>query len=388
MARGEYPKGLSFNDARTLGEIYAILKTPADVQAAEGFPQSYYGKHLILIGGGKANRLSYEFQECLKDQLAFWLEDGLILDRRSRAVLTPTYSEGKEKTVQHISRDYGVITYAMNPFWTKGESKKVLHLGGIKGYGTLAAAYALTEERLVQKINTILETTVPLESDVDHTLQILVRIDILPGEPLVTQVTLERIDIQATGVVWQAPTYAPQDAPFLCEITLERAEKIKHLLLAGKFIPLENHDAEKLVLLLARRRKEDDIRRLPGWVDIDDLTTALWGEVTEKPEPICSISGLREREKLSTRLREFLWRQYQIAVSLKEIQENILDPILGEVTVPEVIKRHNRLRTRVGLLNKEVQRILAHPHFRLIESGHWGTKSYRLSIDPEHIILR
>ncbi len=387
MARGEYPKGLSFNDARTLGEIYAILKTPADVQASEGFPQSYYGKNLILIGGGKANHLSYEFQECLRDSLSFWLEDGGILDRRYQAILTPRYAEGKEKTIHHLIRDYGIITYTSNPFGRKGEKKKVLHFGGVKGYGTLAAAYALTEPRLVQQLNTLLTEAFALQSPIDETLQILVQINIVPGEPLASQVSLESMDIRTRNLEWRAQTYTPPAAPFLCEIDLDRAGRIKQFLLAGKLIPLENSDAERLVLLLAQKRKEEDTRRLPGWMDIDDLATALWGEMVEKREPENALV-LREREKIVTSIREYIGRQYHLNLSVKEIQEQILDPILGEVAVPEIIKRHNRLRTRVGLLNKEVQKILNKPGFRLIESGHWGTKSYRLSIDPEHIILR
>ncbi|RMF87427.1 MAG: hypothetical protein D6736_12815 [Nitrospinota bacterium] len=387
MARGEYPKGLSFNDARTLGEVYALLKTPADVQAAEGFPQRYYGKHLILIGGGKANRLSYEFQECLRDRLSFWLEDGCILDRRQGTVLTPTYIEGKEKTIQHLTSDYGLITYATNPFLLREEGRKVLHLGGIKGYGTLAAAYALTDPSLAREIDSFLEERLPSQQVLEGALQVLVRIEMRSGESLARQVTLQSIDIPEQEIRWQAPTYRPRPPSMLCEIELENREKIRQITLDGKPLLLENSDAERLVLLLARRRKEADRQRLPGWMDIDELAVALWGAVEDKPEQARSLDA-RERDRVALRLQEVLQRRYHIPLSAREIREDILDPILGEVTVPEVIKRRNRLRTRVGLLNKEVQRLLSSPAFRLIESGHWGTRSYRFNIEPDLIIFR
>jgi hypothetical protein len=80
---------------------------------------------------------------------------------------------GKKKTIDHVTVDYGVITYTRNPF---SESTKILQLSGIKGLRTLATAVVVSQEKYIRRLEELLNHNGELDSvDLEHsTMEILV----------------------------------------------------------------------------------------------------------------------------------------------------------------------------------------------------------------------
>jgi hypothetical protein len=285
---GDYKSGISFSDAHAAAEIYARVRIldNVDVQSPETLGNRL-ATNLILIAGKKANRIAEDFQSAMDGCMTFHLDDGFIYDKGDRVLVTAQFSKGTKKTIDAVTVDYGLIRYTDNPF---GESTKVLQLAGIKGYGTLAAALALTRQRHIQRIETLLKEKT---SDAEilylsnKAVEILVKVGVRNGEIQHDSLTIEKIVVHDRASTWKwASEEYGQTAPInphrlyteVIERPTSRTSVLKLRIDDQPFKFTKSPDRMKMIHILARQAKEDYLRQSEneGWLSALELAQRLW----------------------------------------------------------------------------------------------------------------
>lgn len=126
-------------------------------------PNSDWEHNLLVIGSEVANQMAaFMRRNGLSNVMNFSLKirKNCLVDtlREERTnCLIPKFEGQGEPDVHSTEVDYALITRARNPF---AQGKKIVILAGIKGYGTIAAALAFSEENywreIDQKVNMVL----------------------------------------------------------------------------------------------------------------------------------------------------------------------------------------------------------------------------------------
>jgi hypothetical protein len=183
----KYNWGVSTRDviALFLAVRPILLRNPerdVDIRSWEDFSQSDREHNLLVIGSEVANQMA-EFmrgEHALVIDFSFKIRKNCLIDtlQRERNCLVPVF-EG-EPSVHNTKVDYALITRTRNPF---APGKKIVILAGIKGYGTIAAALAFSEQRywseIDQRVDTVLGELQLREDEARNALiEIIIRADI------------------------------------------------------------------------------------------------------------------------------------------------------------------------------------------------------------------
>ena len=390
---GEYKDGISYCDACAMGKIYARLQhlTDLDVRMPEQVG-SEIKKNLILISGPKTNPLT---KELYASQAMAWklkLDDGVIYDKEQQMVVTPQYLPGKTRRLEDLTTDYGVIVYMDNPF---GSHSKVLHLAGIRGCGTVAAALAITEEKFLHRIEECLADQLNpgrYPKSKPHAVEILVKVNAREGKVDPVTLSLEMLTCKSRrkSWSWKSTTYQQLQhvPPHKFSITLNGKDEQELSLAAVTIDDLElkcvrSPDRRRLLYVLAKQSREEYLARSEsaGWVMGSDLAKELWNINTE--------SGASE---LSPGLRRLVsdsiitWARHLSKKRLLTLDEKItLD---HHYVNSEILIFEHDLKKRVTDLvygiNHDAKTTFG-KDFHLIETQHG--RGYRLNIHPALISI-
>jgi len=283
---GQYKSGISYSDALAAGELYAGLRKrgPLDVRTPELLGDDTR-ENLILIGGRKANPIERNFQRLEHSKLSFDLRDGVIYDKQKHIVLVPQYAAGQERTLANLAADYGLISYTDNPF---GKSTKILHLAGIRGFGTLAAAIALVDPRPVRTIEKILTRLIRRHASQPKnlTVEILVRVSVSRGRARRDSLAIEKIKVSngRTSRAWESEAYgqlkpvSPHGLYIDVVRSTSKAPIIRARIDNEEITFTKSSDRMKTIYLLAKQAKEDYLDRSgnQGWMSAVQLAESLW----------------------------------------------------------------------------------------------------------------
>jgi len=184
----KYNGGLSPRDALALTRIAASLSSyqparPIEARSFLSFQPEDWDNHLVLIGGLLSNQVTRAMTESSLRRLqgSFILErEGLIDTQRppGRNCLSPTYVPGLETNVAGAEVDYGYICIQPSPM---NLSKKLYLIAGIKGWGGLAAATAVSSAEYYEPLDAILAQHFDLLPDPDNScslIEIIVRTEV------------------------------------------------------------------------------------------------------------------------------------------------------------------------------------------------------------------
>lgn len=120
---------------------------------------------LVLIGGPDGNSVTATMLGKLDQAVSYGFakdlgpEPGAVYDKRSSREITPEYDDSGDPT-----NDYGLIIRSANPL--APEKAEIVILAGCSGYGTVAAAEKLSDQKFLQKLKrfrhfeVLVETTV------------------------------------------------------------------------------------------------------------------------------------------------------------------------------------------------------------------------------------
>jgi len=385
---GEYKSGISYSDALAMGEVYANLRKVKDlnVRTPEHLGDDIY-KNLVLIGGKKANPIAKAYQAVRETNVIFYLDDGVIYDKENQVILTPTYIEAETRTVQNVTVDYGLITYTENPF---GKRTKLLHLAGIKGWGTLAAAIAATEEAYTCKIQKFIKERVTDLAKVS--IEVLVKVCASNGKVKRETVSIEKIKLRVGNYVWKSESEAygqlSKVSPHRLYIAVSSSEgsswpsTIKVGLDGQEVKFAKSPDRLKTLYILAEQARHDYLKlsESAGWVRSLDLAERLWGikrssRFTEIPDEL--------KREISGAI--MTWARHLERRGKLKLDQDKLDHayINSEILVLDSdIKK--KIADLVYLLNHEERHKLS-PGFHLIESR--PGVGYRLNIHPALVFI-
>jgi hypothetical protein len=161
-------------------------KRDIDIRSWEYFSsRSDWMHNLLVISSEVANQMA-EFMRgehlSLVTDFSFKIRKNCLIDtlREEKSnCLIPVF-EG-EPRVHNTKVDYALITRACNPF---APDKKIVILAGIKGYGTIAAALAFSEQQYWNEIDQRVDTVLGrLQLDEDEVQNALVEIIVRAETP-------------------------------------------------------------------------------------------------------------------------------------------------------------------------------------------------------------
>jgi hypothetical protein len=388
----QYKSGISYSDALASGEIYASLHGVGhvDTRIPEFLGQDVC-ENLILIGGKKANPIARDFQALKHTGLIFDLDDGVIYDKQKQVVLTPEYASGQERTVANLVADYGLIVYTDNPL---GKSTKIVHLAGIKGGGTLAAAIAAVDPRLVHQIEKSLRQ---LLGDGDSaqlknlTVEILIKVSAANGRVRRDSIEIEKISVSngRSCRTWESEKYSQLKAVVPHRLLIHAMRtSCKPISVRARIDDQEikfakSTDRLNAIYFLARQAREDYLNESgnEGWLSAFELAQKLW-QITHKNGAIeISEEMKRHLSEAIKRWATHLQRRGKLTFS-----DNIeLDSryVNSEILVLDSdIKK--KIVDLVHMINHE-QKNKYGPGFQLIESK--CGLGYRINIHPALIFI-
>ena len=287
-AHRDSKSGISYNDACAMGEICANLQKlkKLDVRTPELLGNDI-SKNLIILGGKKANRIAKEFQSSKKN-LTFDLEDGVIYDKETSVAVTTRYLQGEKRTIDNVATDYGLIVYTNNPF---GQSTKVLHVAGIRGCGTLAAAIAVSDGTYIHKIEKLIKRHLinrGLRSQLENTtIEILVEVSASNGKVMRDSLSIEKVKVSDGRADWK---WESEEYLRLKKVTPHKLciDVIDNGSPESSVIKARINDREirfakspgrlKVLHILAEQAKEDYLNQSAneGWVNALELGERLW----------------------------------------------------------------------------------------------------------------
>ena len=390
---GDYKSGISYSDARAMGEIYAKLQKLKNLNVCTPELLGHdISKNLILIAGKKANSVIKDFQSSKGTNLTFDLEDGIIYDKEKQVVVTPQYLKGEKRTIENVTVDYGLIVYMNNPF---GQSTKVLHLAGIKGCGTLAAVLAITEERYIHEIEKLIKQHIDNidTSELENkTVEILVKAYADDGRVKRDSLVAEKIKVsndRASGQ-WESGEYRQLKKVIPHRLYISaihkadpRTSMIKVKIDDQEIQFAKSSDRLKMLYILAKQAREDYLSELEneGWVTAWELAERLWqikqrGDIIEIPDEI--------RGEVSNAI--ITWARCLENQGKLRLDEKIKldrDYINSEILVFSSDMK-KKIADLVYLINQE-KRDKFGSGFRLIESQ--PGLGYRINIHPALIFI-
>ena len=391
---GVYKNGISYSDACAMGEIYAKLQKVKnfDVRHPELLGDSI-SKNLILIGGQKVNSITKAFQSSKEAGLNFYLEDGVIYDEDKEALVTPEYSKGKKRSLDNLTVDYGLIIYTDNPF---GQPAKVLHLAGIKGFGTLAAAIAVTDKMYIRMIQKLIKEYIKVGSASqlqNKTVEVLVKVCASNGRLRRDSLCVEKIRVsdgraRCKCESWESEEYKKlkKVLPYRLYIDLNNADNGASSVIRvnDKEVKFSRSpDRLKLVYILAEQAKEDYLNESErqGWLNALELAQRLW-QIKQRNSVIEMASELR-REISNLIITWARHLQKRGKLTLGEDIDLDHEYINSEILVLNFdIKK--KIADLVYLINQD-QRNKFGSEFQLIETQ-LGL-GYRISIHPALIFI-
>ena len=188
--------------------------------------------------------------------------------------------------------DYGLILYMNNPF---GPGTKILHLGGIRGCGTLAAAIAVTENSSLKLIEQRLATQPnPLACPTsDHaSVEILVKVSATQTKVERKTLSIEKLTVHHRGSGWHWASKSYQErqpvSPHRISVTLSKMGDSSSTLPTLTIDDQElrwarSPDRRTLLSCLTRHSKEDYLTGAEndGWVLASALAIELWAITPE-----------------------------------------------------------------------------------------------------------
>ncbi|GJL54188.1 MAG: hypothetical protein NPIRA02_13200 [Nitrospirales bacterium] len=268
-----------------MAEIYARLQhiTNLDVRTPELLGRDIK-RNLILLGGPKANPVTKEFYAAHKKELTFRLDDGVIYDGEQHVIVIPGYIQEATHSIEHLVVDYGLVLYADNPF---GSSTKVLHLAGIRGCGTLAAALAVTDDTSLHIIEQWLTTW--HAGGCEHSfMEILVKIRARQGTVVRGTLSIEKLIVNHSPKQWSWASTNHQElqpvTPHQLSITLNGSGKkessVEAITINGQELNCaRSPDRRRLLYALAKHSKEDFLAarsETNGWIMPSALAKEMW----------------------------------------------------------------------------------------------------------------
>jgi hypothetical protein len=226
------------------------------VRSAQAFGPDDYAANLVLLGGPVANSISRRFLEQVGKELRWELQSGLLFDRAQHGGLIPEYREPLETAWDNVVADYAWMVYRRNPFAPSREAR-VLLLAGIKGYGTRAAAEAVALPAVTKHLEQLLADGQIGPADVaSQTLEAVARVRIAGGTLLRDTLQVEAVRVGPAD--WAAETYSLVKSNRLdLEVGPDEdwvgSIRVNGMEMSGRL----SLDSREIVLLLARRRRED-----------------------------------------------------------------------------------------------------------------------------------
>jgi hypothetical protein len=389
---GEYKSGISCNDALAAAEIYAHLhKTGSVGVITPELLGGDIGGNLILIGGKKTNTITKDFATHHQANMGFDLDDGVIYDKEKQAVLTPEFVTVKKRTTANVNTDYGLIIYTDNPF---GNSTKILHLAGIKGFGTLAAAFAIVDSDPSHEIDKVLARVTSKRHGTqvkNETVEILVKAAINNGRARRESVSIEKVRVSRGTVdgIWESETYSRLSAvvPHKLYITITN----QHLNVQTVSARIDDQEIKydksvhrmNAIYWLAKKAREDYLNgsQNEGWVSASELAERLW-QIRMKKGAIEVSDGIKaEMAKAIERWARYLAKSGKLILS-DDIKLDH-DYINSEILSPELdIKK--KIVDLVHKINQDEKSKRA-SRCQLIESK--PGLGYRINFHPALIFI-
>jgi hypothetical protein len=387
---GEYKSGISYSDALAAGEICANFRClgHVDIRIPEFLGQDVC-ENLILIGGKKASPIAKDFQALKHTGLIFDLDDGVIYDKEKQVVLTPEYASRQKRTVANLVADYGLIVYTDNPL---GKSTKIVHVAGIKGGGTLAAAIAAVDPDPVHQIEKSLRT---LLGDRDSaqlknlTVEILVKVSAANGRVRRDSLQIEKISVSNGKFrrTWESETYnqlkavVPHRLYINAMRTLCKPINVKARIDDQEIKFTKSTDRLNAIYFLAKQAREDYLNESEneGWLSAFELAQKLWqiknGAIEISEEMKRQVSGAIKRWATHLQSRGKLTFSDNIELDSRYVNSEIL-------VFDSDIKK--KIVDLVHMINHE-QNNGHGPAFQLIESK--CGLGYRINIHPALIFI-
>ena len=386
---GLYKHGISYRDACAMGEIYSRLHPlpRLDVRTPE-LLGSDINKNLIVLAGPKANPLTKELYASTKMNLTFRLNDEVIYDGEQQVMVTTSYVPGSTHTIDHLTVDYGLVLYMPNPF---GSSTQVLHLAGIRGCGTLAAAIAVTDDKLLHMIDQQLAMSRAVESE-DEIIEILVKVDSSQGQVKRGTVSVQKITVHDRRSKWSWASESYQQLksvrPYRLSVSMKEAvnpasSNVRITVDEQELRFAKSPDRRNLLYCLAKQSKEDYGAGSDngGWMIAGELAKELW-----HIEPETGYSELSPELRRTLAESIMTWVRHLAKKGQLKLDETIpLDHhyINAEILVFDHDMR-KRLTDLVYAINHEAKETYGND-FQLIASQHG--RGYRLNIHPALISI-
>lgn len=385
---GVYKDGISYCDTCAMGKIYARLQHRTNFEMCT--PEqlgSDIKKNLILLSGPIANSITKELYASKAMELGLRLDDGLVYDKDEYIVLTPEYLPGETRSIKDLTVDYGLIVYTNNPF---GTHTKVLHLAGIRGCGTIAAALAVTDDTFLHRIEECyaeFPKTVGSCKPQQQTVEILVKVRARCGKVDPATLSLEILTVNSgrNSWSWNSKTYQELQPvpPHRLSITLngrgEQDSSVEAIMINDqKLNCARSPDRRRLLYVLAKHSKRNYLAQSEtnGWLMAGALAKKLW-----------NINDETGASELSPDLRRVVsesiitWARHLSKKGRLKLDKKIcLDHhyVSREILVfDHDLKK--RITDLVYMINHDAK-VSFGTDFQLIESQHG--RGYRLNIHP------
>jgi len=389
---GEYKSGISYSDALAAGEIYAPFRElgDCDVRTPELLGDDIC-KNLVLVGGQKANPVAKKYRELKYASLNFDLADGVIYDKIKQVVLTPEYLVGQTRTNANLTADYGLIVYSDNPF---GNTTLVLHIAGIKGFGTFAAAVGLIDHGLIGQTEQLFRSFKGDWGSKDakgRVLEILVKVAVVNGRARRDSIQIEKIVLGDGGTrqKWESEAYRQLKSvnphPLYLDVTNATIKTIHIRARIGdrEITVGQSADRRNVIYHLAKQAKDDYLRQSGnnGWVNAVTLADRLW-QIKQRNGAI-EIPDEMKRQ-ISENIKRWathLERRGDLRLSEKIKLDS--DYINSEILAFDVDIR-KKIVDLVHMINHEEQNGSG-PRLQLIESK--PRLGYRINIHPALIFI-
>jgi hypothetical protein len=286
-AQEDHKSGIGYDDACAAIEIYSKLhgSKSLEIRTPELVGDAIR-KHLILIAGKKANPISQEFRILKDADLTLCLDEGVIYDREKQAVVTSRFSNGAKSTSDKVTIDYGLIVYTDSPF---DPAAKVLHLAGLQGSGTLAAAIAVSAGRYIDEIERWINQEMKnvARNLENKTVEILVKVCARDGRIDRESITLEKITVSASKCrrKWESKEYSQlrKVIPHRMYVDVigrghQEAPMIKVRVDDQEIKFTKSPDRLKLIYILAKQARENYLSgcKKDGWLSAAELAESAW----------------------------------------------------------------------------------------------------------------